>query len=121
MPVRYFQLGFVLALLCGMVAGCGDEIDKRPARWSYIFPAIIEPNCATASCHSKLSAAAGLEYTGSDESCLLLVGPQGRGNLVVPGDPAQSKLMYLLRGIEIRRMPPDAPLPNRDIALIERW
>jgi hypothetical protein len=30
--------------------------------------------------------------------------------------------MYLLLGIEVRTaMPPDRPLPEADVALIERW
>ena len=46
--------------------------------------------------------------------------PTGR-NFVVPGDPDASKLVHMLRGDETERMPPDAPLPDADIELIERW
>jgi hypothetical protein len=39
---------------------------------------------------------------------------------VVPGDPA-STLLSLLDGDERRRMPPDAPLPAADVALVRLW
>jgi hypothetical protein len=97
---------------------CGDDpVTSRPARWSYISAAIIQPSCATASCHTKLSRTYGLELETREGGYVNLVG----GRLVVPGRPDQSKLVYLLRGIEVTRMPPDAPLPDADVALIERW
>ena len=110
------------AWLCLLVlpCACGGP-DDRPARWSYIYPAVIQPSCATAGCHSKLTRTAGLELESAAESYSVLVGPDGTGNLVVPGQPDQSKLMFLLRGVETRRMPPDGPLPDADIRLVERW
>ena len=53
-----------------------------------------------------------------------LIGPgqtQPQHNFVVAGEPEHSKLLYQLRGVETLRMPPDAPLPDPYIALIERW
>jgi hypothetical protein len=100
------------------VLACGGD-DDRPARWSYISAAIIEPSCATASCHSAFTATGGLRLEGAEESHVILVGYSG--NYVVPGDPGRSKLMYLLRGQDTWRMPPDQPLPDADIELIERW
>lgn len=98
--------------------GCGDPVQDRPARWSYISAAIIQPSCATAGCHSKLTRTLGLELETREGGWVGLVD----ANFVVPGRPEQSKLLYLLRGQEVpRRMPPDAPLPDADIALVERW
>jgi hypothetical protein len=109
-------------LLCGLglLGACGGD-DDRPARWSYISAAIIEPNCTTSRCHSSFSSTGGLRLEGADESWAILVGYDERGNYVWPGDPARSKLMSLLRGSETWRMPPDQPLPDADIALIEQW
>jgi hypothetical protein len=114
--------GAVIALL----AACGE--DDRPAEWTYISATIIQPNCATSRCHSKGSAVFGLQLDSLEGGYAVLVGsppsagevPSGR-NFVVPGDPARSKLMHLLHGDETARMPPDAPLPAADIALIEKW
>lgn len=106
-----------------VLAGCGGE-DDRPARWSYISAAIIQPNCATAGCHSSYAATGGIQLHTPSAGYTMLVGsgddPQA-ANFVVPGRPDASKLMYLLRGEEIWRMPPDGPLPQADIDLIERW
>jgi len=45
----------------------------------------------------------------------------GFGAFVVPMDPDASQLVHLLRGDEIARMPPDAPLADADIVLVEQW
>jgi hypothetical protein len=74
------------------------------------------PSCATASCHSSLTARAGIDLEDEDRAYQLLIDEQ----FVVPGDP-QSSLIYLLDGDERTRMPPDAPLPAADVDLIEQW
>jgi hypothetical protein len=115
-----------MALLAPGLSACSD-VDDRPATWSYISAAIIQPNCATARCHNHSSATLGLQLDTVEGGYLELVGahdadgvPLGR-NLVVPGDPDSSKLMWMLRGVEAQRMPPDEPLPDADVALIEKW
>ena len=41
---------------------------------------------------------------------------------MVPGDQTSSSaLLYLLRGQGSLRMPPDSPLPEADIVLIDDW
>ena len=104
-----------------LLVGCADDTDRRPARWSYLFPAIVQPSCAGVACHSQFSRAAGLELDDLDAAYTNLVGPERTGDLVVPGSPEQSKLVYLLRGLEAPRMPPDGALPEPDIALLEQW
>ena len=42
-------------------------------------------------------------------------------SLVVPFDPAQSRLVQMLRAQDAPRMPPDRPLPDVDIRLVESW
>jgi hypothetical protein len=41
--------------------------------------------------------------------------------LVVAFDPAESRLVNMLRARGAPRMPPDRPLPEADIELVERW
>lgn len=98
-------------------AGCGGQAETRPARWSYISAAIIQPNCATANCHSELSQRSGVKLddmrTGYDQ---LL----SRG-FVTPMKPESSALIGLLNGAGTRRMPPDFALPDADIDLISAW
>ena len=41
--------------------------------------------------------------------------------LVTPYDPAGSRVVNMLRARNAPRMPPDRPLPELDIELVERW
>lgn len=107
----------------GLALGACGEGEDRPTSWSYVSATIVQPNCATSSCHSKHSAVAGLRLDSREGGYVQLVGgttADGQ-NLVVPGQPHESQLVYQLRGIERRRMPPDNPLPEADIELIEQW
>jgi hypothetical protein len=103
------------------VAACGPAVDEREPSFPYIVDAILRPNCATASCHSTLAVAGGIELDAPATAWTFLLGPDGTGDYVVPGDPTASRLLYLLRAEDAPRMPPDAPLPAVDIALIEAW
>jgi hypothetical protein len=132
-------------LIGGLAAGCGLT-DPRPAAWEYISPAIFEPNCATSSCHSRAAAVAGLDFSDPDRGYTSLTGlwvwivdPNGtlaegcrpmdgkvfcqrqHRPLVTPFDPAQSRVVNMLRAQSAPRMPPDRPLPEADIRLVERW
>jgi len=130
----------VLAVL----PACGNP--DRPATWAYISPVIFQPNCATGSCHSPAAAAAGLDFSTPDRGYGSLTrlwvwivdsskaGAAGCGPaagtivcermfrpLVTPYDPSQSRLVSVLRGRGAPRMPPDRPLDEADIRLVEEW
>lgn len=92
-------------------------MEKRPADWDFIAPAIIEPSCATASCHSALTARAGVVLEPRDTAYTTLTARQ----FVIPRDPEESEIITLMRAQGSRRMPPDFPLPEADIQLIESW
>ena len=109
--------------------GC-DTIDDRPASFSFIHTTVIRPSCATSNCHSDLASTAGLRFDTVEGAYLGLTGrvckssePPGEpvSAIVYPGQPESSKLMHMLHGTEVRRMPPDTPLPPAHIDLIERW
>lgn len=103
-----------------LIAACGAD-DDRPARLSYILPAILEPSCATSRCHVGDDAARGLRFDEMNPDALRreLVAR----TLIFPGRPEGSPLLNWLRGSTDvpTRMPPDQPLPAADITLIERW
>ncbi|MCP4447009.1 MAG: hypothetical protein GY811_16920, partial [Myxococcales bacterium] len=52
-------------------AGCTDP-GEREADWDFIHAAIIEPSCATVSCHSSLSKTAGIDLEDVDQAYDLL-------------------------------------------------
>jgi hypothetical protein len=116
-------------VLASVTGACGSEEDLRDPVWGYISPAIIQPNCATSSCHSKAVAAAGLDLStlneGWDSLRNLTLAPRSGAtpprNLVLPGNPDESRVMHMLRADGARRMPPDRPLAGADVALIEQW
>jgi hypothetical protein len=135
----------LLSLALGLwVSGC-KPYDGRPAEWEYISPLVLEPNCATASCHSRAAAVAGLDFSDSERGYTSLTRlryqiidryatgehctPANetivcRGSyrpLVMPYNPEQSRLVHLLRHRTPPRMPPDRPLFESDIRLIEGW
>ena len=123
--------------------GCGSEV--RPADWEYISTVILQPNCATVSCHSRAAAVAGLDLSEPDRAYASLTGlkvwvvdPNGTEGcmrwqnstvvcqrnfrpLVTPFNPEQSRLVNMLRARGATRMPPDRPLNEADIQLIEQW
>jgi len=134
-------IGALVALACG----CGAT-DDRPATWNYLSPAIFQPSCATVSCHSPATAVAGLDFSTPDHGytsltalTIWVVNPAGTADqgcqtvdgtvvcahpnrpLVVAYNPAESRLVNMLRARGAPRMPPDRPLPEADIALVERW
>jgi hypothetical protein len=118
-------------VLAAAAFGCGSDEDVREPAWGYISPAIIQPNCASASCHSSTAAVAGLDLSTAADgytslTALSLPRTEGRAEgvarpLVLPGNPSQSRLINMLRATRTRRMPPDRPIPEGDIKLIEQW
>jgi hypothetical protein len=125
-------------------AACG-RTDDRPAAWTYVSAALFQPSCATASCHSPGRAVAGLDFFDPDRGYRSLTGlkiwvpdpnaPAGGDcqavgetiycehdrPLVAAFNPTQSRLVNMLRARSAPRMPPDRPLPEADIALVEAW
>jgi hypothetical protein len=128
-------------------AGCGS-VDNRPAEWGYISSALFQPNCATASCHSPAAAVSGLDFSTPDNGytsltrlwvwvvtpgdagapglpCAIVNGTQVCEEMLRPlvtaFDPEGSRLVNMLRARDAPRMPPDRPLPEDDIRLVERW
>ncbi|HXU03846.1 MAG TPA: hypothetical protein VN903_22945, partial [Polyangia bacterium] len=133
----------VLVALASATSGC-SQTDDRSFAWGYIAPAIFEPSCATSGCHSRAVAVAGLDFSDPDRGYASLTagiawvpgteGPDGGCHpsldkticpgdraLVVPYDPPQSRVVNMLRARAAPRMPPDRPLPEADIRLVERW
>lgn len=118
-----------------MLSGCHDVADSS-ARWSHVYSAVIEPNCATAGCHSNLAAAAGVDLATKEGAYVVLTGHvcgapdqsvDPPRNYVTPGSAEYSQLMYQLRGRspdgQTYRdpMPPDLPLPSVEVELVARW
>lgn len=128
--MKCFNLAAALVVAVFAATGCASS-DDRPATWTYVHAAVIQPNCTTSACHSSASAAAGLNFDSREGAYAMLTGrvcdaPPQPGdpprNHVAPFEPEASRLLYLLRGQDVsRRMPPDIALPDVEIELVERW
>jgi hypothetical protein len=131
-----------LAAAAALLAACGA--DHRPAAWDYLSPVVFQPTCATASCHSRAAAVAGLDFSDPDRGYTSLMGlkvwivdqtgttgcmkvsgvvvcQRNFRPLVTPYNPEQSRIVNMLRARNAARMPPDRPLTEADIRLIEQW
>lgn len=107
----------MVALTVLGLAGCGSSADSRPKKWSYISPLLIQPNCATANCHSQLAERSGVVLDTVFDGYDQLI----NRHFVIPNDPDGSPLIALMKGQGARRMPPSYPMADVDITLIEGW
>ena len=110
-PVRS---SFIIAALLVPLAAYAE--DTRPPDWADVS-AIFKERCVM--CHSKVAGASkGLRL---DDYSAALAGSE-RGAVLLPGDASASELVRRLRGESNPRMPfLSRPLPEAQIALIERW
>jgi hypothetical protein len=108
-----FRLAVAAAVAC---AACSQTDNDRPATLQYITEAILQPNCAQDVCHSSYTKTKGYAFdtVAAARQSLQISG------LVTPSEP-ESSLLYTVLIRQIKRMPYDAPLPQKDIDLILRW
>jgi hypothetical protein len=135
----------VFAIAVAVTAGGCSATDDRLFVWGYISPGLFQPSCASSSCHSRAAAVAGVDLSDPDrgyasltEGTVWVPTPSGDPAdgcrdidgaiycphprpLVVPYNPTQSRVVAMLRARNAPRMPPDRPLPEADIQLVERW
>ena len=98
------------------LAACTQTDNDRPRTLQYVTEAILQPNCAQDVCHSSYSRTKGYAFdtVAAAKQSLQIPG------LVSPSDP-ESSLLYTVLIRPVKRMPYDAPLPQKDIDLILRW
>ena len=96
------------------VAACAQTDNNRPQTVEYITEAILEPNCAQDVCHSSYRMEKGYAFDTVE------IAKRSLKPIVNPGEP-QSSLLYVVLTRKVKRMPYDAPLPDKDIDLILQW
>src|SRR5687767_6727632 len=101
-----FPLSLVLFLAC-LQAQAADRTDFFETK---IRPLLIA-RCA--SCHGDKVQMGGIQLISKDGL--------HRSGVVVPGDPAASRLVQAVRQTGKIKMPPDAKLVDRELQAIERW
>ena len=122
LPPSLARLAAVAALVWLCAAGCGSSTDDRPPKWSFISATIMEPSCATVNCHSTITRQGGVDLSSASAGYQALVmNAGGMTYYVYPGYPQYSSLVTIMNAVGSMRMPPDNPLPQADIQLIENW
>jgi hypothetical protein len=110
------MLRLAVAAAVASAAACSQTDNDRPATLPYITEAILQPSCAQDVCHSSYTRAKGYVFdtVAAARQSLRMPG------VVQPAEP-ESSLIYTVLIRQIKRMPYDAPLPQKDIDLILRW
>lgn len=105
---------FAPALLASaLAAGCGTA-DDRPATLEVVAIEILAPTCGAVQCHSTTTRLEGLAFDTLDaarDSLRRLGVRGGRGG----------ELLEVIREDGEEKMPPDMPMFEQDVALIEKW
>jgi hypothetical protein len=98
------------------LAGCSQTDNDRPATLEYITEAVLQPSCGQYDCHSSFRRAKGYVFdtVTASRSSLSLPGLVNKGE-------SSSSLLYNVLVRKVKRMPYDAPLADKDVALIQRW
>ena len=96
------------------LAACDQTDNDRPATVEYITEAILQPSCGQYDCHSSFRREKGYVFdtVATARSSLAMI--------VVKQD-VEASLLYTVLIRPIKRMPYDAPLPDKDIDLIAKW
>lgn len=97
-----------------LLAGCSQTDNDRPQTLQYITLAILQPSCAQHVCHSSYTRAKGYAFD------TVAAARQSLALLVTASEP-ESSLLYTVLTRTVKRMPYDAPLPQKDIDLIFEW
>ncbi len=103
-----------LALAVGLAA-CGTTPDERPVTIEVVALSILAPTCGQVQCHSTSTHLQGYAFDTLAEAKVAIK------RLVNKTNPQRSKLLTVLTADGEERMPPDAPLAEEDIALIQAW
>jgi len=96
----------VRALLASaLLVGCGTT-DDRPVTFEVVSLEILAPTCGAVQCHSTTTYLEGLAFDTLDACRESLRGGEAR---------------EILEVIDEQEMPPDSPMFENDIVLLEQW
>ena len=120
-PTRQLLHGALLLVLTS-AAIHAEEPQKTPpeeAASETFFETRVRPVFAEhcARCHGEKRQKAGLRFDRPDD----LTKDDGAGPIVLAGNPANSRLVHVLRHKGEIRMPPKKRLPDRDIEAVAAW
>ncbi|MCX5743206.1 MAG: hypothetical protein NT062_12000 [Proteobacteria bacterium] len=95
------------------IAGCGTSPDDRPPTFEVVTLTVLAPSCGQVQCHSTTTRVQGYAFDTVEAARATF----NAGNLSLSNDNPESVLYQS----GPNRMPPDSPLPDEDLALIQAW
>lgn len=105
---------FLLASAFLLSAACGTTPDERPVSFEVVSLSVLAPSCGQVQCHSSTSNIQGYAFDTLD-------GARAALRRLAGATASQSKIVEVMRASGGERMPPDAPLAEEDIQLVEAW
>src|SRR3954466_5517508 len=89
------------------LVACGTDPDSRPVTFEVVSIEVLAPACGQVQCHSTSTHISGYAFD----------------TLAASRDSMSSsnKRRQILEQIDRGSMPPDAPMPDEDIALLKAW
>src|SRR5258706_12075966 len=103
-----------------VLSACAIGRDARPETADYVVEPILVPYCGRGGCHSSETRARNMAFDTIAGALAALRTNQRNQPMITVGMPQKSRLFTVLSDSQ-RIMPPDVPLPQADVDLIERW
>ena len=103
------------------LAACSQTDNDRPATLEYITEAILQPSCGQYTCHSSFRRAKGYAFDTVEAAKASLAPTDPAAPRVINTSDPTSSFLYEVLTRKVKRMPYDAPLPQKDIDLILTW
>ena len=103
------MLKFIATLAVLLASACGTTPDERPVTFEFVTLAVLAPSCGQVQCHSTSSKINGYAFDTLEAARETMNRLSG------------NKLLNVLTDTGENKMPPDAPMAEEDIALIQAW
>lgn len=107
-----------LPVLFALLGACGTTPDERPVTVEVVALSVLAPSCGQTQCHSTSTYIQGYAFNTLDaaKDALREIATTVQGETA-----ADTLLIDVMRTTGGKRMPPDAPLAEQDIQLVEAW
>ncbi len=109
-----------IALAVALASGCGTAPDDRPATLEVITLEILAPTCGQVQCHSSTTNLRGYALDTVAGARAALADKTSQDGLLKVSN-GKTKLIEVIEATGGKRMPPDVPLADEDIALLQKW
>jgi hypothetical protein len=105
-----------MLLMVALLPACGTTPDERKPTLEVVTFEVLKPSCGQVQCHSTTTAIRGYAFDTYDASKASLTDMlSGRFT------PTNNDLYQVMHDSGDDRMPPDYPLEQQDVDLVDAW